>query len=475
MAKPLRSLLVILLALALLGAAAWWLLAQPEPPPQGSGEEHTLLQKQMAEVASVTVRNRHGSYTVTQTADGAAVHDLPPALVNLEYVAMLLDEVSDIRYLQTVEENPASLALYGLDAPEATVEAAYTDGSSLRLQIGAEEPVSGGRYFKTAESPAVLLMKNNRTIRFTMPVERYINYVIIEPNSSPSILNVVQDITFSGSMLPRPIVLKAVLAGREDILRAAASFGAATHIMVEPGLHEADQTELIRLAESLMGLISEGVVAYNCTPEQLAGYGFDQPALQVEFDYKNGKDAPAGHHLLKISTLEGGYIATLDDFGVVYRIAPVAFTTVSYEALALRWFLSPFITDVAELEISFGPERHLFALSGDTAQALTATREGATLDSELFRRYYNLVVSAAASEMLPEAVTPGGSPLATVRFGYKDPLKPDDTLRLYRGDARRLLVEVNGVCSFAMREQYLEVLQTATKNLINNQSFAPEW
>ena len=474
MAKPLRGLCIAFILVALLGGAAWLLLNQPQTKTTGA-ETQALLQKQMVDVASVTVQNQHGRYTVTQSGNQLVVHDLPAELVNLEYVAMLLDECSNILYTQQVEQNPADLTLYGLADPVSTVDISYTDGQNLRLLFGTEEPVSGGRYFKTADSPAVLLMKNNRTIRFTMPVERYINYIIIPPNTTPSILSAVQDITFSGSKLPHPIVLKAVLEDREEILRISSSFGAATHIIVEPELHEANQTELIRLTDSLLGLISEGVVAYNCTPEQLSAYGFDQPVLQVEFDVQYSKDAPVEHHLLRLSTLDGGYIATLDDWGVVYKIAPVDFTTVNYEALVLRWFLSPFLTDVAQLEVSFGADHYLFDIQSETAQQVSASWQGTPLESDLFRRYYNLVVSAAASETLPPGTTPQGDPVATLRFGYKDPKKPDDIIRLYQGDTRRLLVEVNGLCSSAMRDRYLEVLQAATQALLDGQTFAINW
>ena len=72
--------------------------------------------------------------------------------------------------------------------------------------------------------------------------------------------------------------LKAVTADSdEELLRQAVSFGAVTHIITEPVLHEADPTALTTVADSLMGLLSEGVVAYNCTDETLAEYGFDDP------------------------------------------------------------------------------------------------------------------------------------------------------------------------------------------------------
>ena len=187
----------------------------------------------------------------------------------------------------------------------------YADGGTLHLLLGAEEPIGGGRYLMEEGGGAVLLMKNSRSIRFTMPVEKYIDYIIIPPENTASELDALQDITFSGRALENPIVLKAVLPERADMQLVGLSFGALTHVVTEPGLHEANATTLLEVAEDLLGLISEGVVDYNCTEEALAAYGFDDPYLCIEFDYKNGADAPVEHYKLLVSQWEDGYIVKM--------------------------------------------------------------------------------------------------------------------------------------------------------------------
>ncbi|MEM1483505.1 DUF4340 domain-containing protein [Oscillospiraceae bacterium PP1C4] len=475
MAKPLRNLLITVLIIAVLGGGAWYLLKSPPLDAQTETTDIYLVQKQAADVAQVQVSNQNGDYTVIQQNGSCTVHDIPADVVNTDYVDMLLDECSNVYYQSVVNENPDDLSLYGLQQPTAEVYISYTDGTVLQLLFGAEEPLSGGRYFKTADSDAVLLMKNSRTIRFTMPVEKYINYIIIEPNQSTSILSAVQDIAFSGTQLPEPIVLKAVLEDREEIKREASSFGAVTHLITSPVVHEADQTELITITESLLGLISEGVVDYNCTEEELAAYGFAKPALQVEFDYQNGKDAKVKHFNLKLAVLDGGYIATLEGQGIVYKIADVAFTQVSYENLISRWFLSPFITDVKTLEISFDGETYAFDMESETSKELVVTQSGKELDSELFRKYYNLIVTAAAEGDALTDVRLPAIPEMTVRFIYKDTTKTDDVMDIYAGDVRRAYVEVNGTCEFSIREKYVSCIKTATVNVVNGQIFSLEW
>ena len=473
MSKPLRGLLIVVVVV-IFGVGALFILTTDRQPPVSDTTKY-IVQRESSDVVEVTVQNEYGTYTVKQGSEGITVHDLPPELVNMDYVAMLLDECSKIEYSEKISVDSEGLKPFGLDNPIASVDVTFQDGGKVSLYLGSNEQISGGRYYRTSESSDVYMMKNNRTIRFTMPVKNYINYIIIEPNTSTSILSTVQDITFSGSQLQEPIVLKAVLEDREDIKLLASSFGAVTHLIVQPQLHEADQTELIRITESLLGLISEGVVDYNCTQEELIAYGFDNPVLQVEFDYKNGRDAQTKHHVLRLSKLGEDYIATLDDWGVVYKIAPVDFTTVSYEKLILRWFISPFITDVKRLEVTFQEDTYKFGIEGESAKNIVADLDGALLDSDLFRKYYNLVVSAAGDEKLPNITAPQGKPIASIRFVYKNSNKNDDLIEFYQDEIRRVLVSVNGVCEFKMRDKYIETIRQATDNLSKGQSFASEW
>ena len=119
----------------------------------------------------------------------------------------------------------------------------------------------------------VLLMKHSRSVRFTMPLTKFIKYVIIPPCNVNSPLSIIKDITFSGTSLPEPIIIEAVDESNPQDMRDAASWSSNSS-RAFPGLHEIDQTEAIKVFNSLMGLISEGVVDYNCTNKQLKSYGF---------------------------------------------------------------------------------------------------------------------------------------------------------------------------------------------------------
>lgn len=478
MGKPAKALIAAFAVLLCLAAAVLLLLRKPDEKPEAPAEQALFLENRLPdEVQSVSVENRNGSYTVTREGEGYRLHDIPAELVNPEYLAMLLDECSQVRYREAVTKDLTRLADYGLAEPSAVVSVTYTDGASLRLLVGNEEPVSSGCYFMCEGGGEVLLMEKGRSVRFTMPVEKFIDFIIVPPEETQSPLSELQDITFSGTRLEKPIVLKAVLPERSDLQIVGLSFGALTHLVVEPSLHEANTSALNMIADQLLGLMSEEIVDYNCTWQELSRYGFDKPWLQIDFDYKDGGRAEAVHHTLRVCRWEGSYIAAYDDEGVVYRILDQKFLHLEYPDLVLRWFVSPFISDVRSLTAEFGGSVHLYNISGKSAKDVAVKNgSGVPVDAELFRKFFNLAVSAASDgKLLSQRPEISGEPLLTLRYGYRNAAKKDDLLRFYEAGPRRLWVEVNGVCESAVRREFLNCLQNACLALENGEDFSAEW
>lgn len=479
MSRMVKMLAAVTMGCILLAVAAWFLLKPVEPEPDKTGAEQLLADRDWQEVSAIAVENEHGSYTVKKQAEGSyTVHDIPDAVVNQDYVAMLLDECSRIAYVQAVETSSGQAGTYGLDKPSATVTVTYTDQTSVKLLLGLEESISKGRYAMLDGGETIVLLKGGRCVRFFMPVENYINFIMIPPNESTDVLRALGDVEFGGSRFAKPVRLKAVTKeSGEETLRQAASFGAVTHMITEPVMHEANPTELTAVADSLMGLISEGVVAYNCTPEQLSSYGFDEPIMTVEFDYINREGEEPRQIGLKLSQLEDGTgIVTLDGQGIIYKIANVAFTETTYDRLVLRWFLTPLLTDVSVLEMEAGGRQYRFEANSPKPKELNVTLDGQEVDAKLYRQFYNLVVSAAADgPMLETEMECSGTPVMEIRFRYRDEEKEADIMKLYEGPVRRLYVEVNGVCEYTIREKYADVVLEALQALPKNSNFSQDW
>ncbi len=479
MTKPLRSVLLILLFVVLLSGLAFWLLSPPADEQPINTEESLILTTSPENLLNVAVQNPNGSYTMNLTDGQVELEDIPTHLINYDHAAMLIDECTNISYEQLVSEAPEDLSIYGLENPMATVRISYTDNTGMTLLVGNQESVSDGHYVMVEGSPEVYLFSSGRMVRFLGEVTQFIDYVIIPPNESPSLISCIGDITISGQNLPQELVIKAVEGDDEQLLTDALSFGAVTHMITSPTPHEVDPTYLTLFAESLLGLISEGVVDYNCTTEELSQYGFDSPLLEIEFDVRKSTTDPYQSSVLRLSQLpDGSPIVTVDDDGVVYRILDnLDFADVSYDKLVLRWFLSPLITEISQIELSVGGQEYLYELLGDTTQELSVTCNGVAVDTQQFRQLYTLLVSAAGEGMLHQSIEPPNSlPTFSLSYVYKNPQKPNDVLQLYPSEnLRRELVEINGICEFEMQQGYAQAVEAAALALLEGKDVITDW
>jgi hypothetical protein len=259
-------------------------------------------------------------------------------------------------------------------------------------------------------------------------------------------------------------------------MRIASSFGAASHLIRSPVLHEIDQGECIEVFSSLTGLLNIEVFDYNISSREFSDLGFDRPWVMAEYDYQRSEAEEPVRVILKVVQHQGGYLLIRDDQRVVHRIESKAFISTAYEKLVMRWFLTPFVTDLQSIRIDLGRDTsHTIRLSGEDNPSLKAALDGAPLDIDLFRQFYRLLISASNDSVLLEQPAGEGPPLLGVTFVYRDRDKQDDTMTFHRGSLRRLNVTVNGVTEFSMLERYLPVTTAALEALAEGRDFSTDW
>ncbi|MDR2742473.1 MAG: DUF4340 domain-containing protein [Treponema sp.] len=467
-----RIWILLFLLLLVLGGFLYFFRPGKEEAPAGGG---VLAVFDIGDIEEIHIKNRHDEFSLWQEEGGFILADLPMEEVNAEYLFLLLDESSRLEYLSLVSEGDGEKAPYGFDDPEVAVRIRYTDGSVLSLIFGAEEPISRGRYFMSGGGNQVYLMDRSRVVRFLQPLKNFINYEIVPPRAYPSPLEAIKYLRLSGKAFPRPIVISEVKEDSEEDMRLASSFGAAGHLIRSSVLHEIDQKECIEVFSSLTGLLNIEVFDYNVSDGELTALGFDDPWVRAEYDYKRSKEEEPLHIILRVVQYRGGYLLTRDDQPVVHRIENKAFISTGYEKLVMRWFLTPFITDLQSIRIEMGQDVHIIRLSGKDNPSLTAALDGKALDIGLFRKFYRLLISASNDGVLLEQPVPEGPPLLGVTFVYRDRKKQDDTMIFTRGSLRRLNVTINGVTEFPMLERYFGVTAVALEALAEGKDFSGDW
>ncbi|MDR0720047.1 MAG: DUF4340 domain-containing protein, partial [Treponema sp.] len=333
--RKFKALLVLSVILGVLVSVFFFLKGQlkktASPLPVDTDKFLTFYES--GDIREIAVQNEWGAFTLSQENGKVTLSNLPMEETIFEYIEMLLDESAKITYSDLVNSPGDDLSLYGLDPPGAQVTIRYRDANSLTLLFGAVEPVSRGRYF-TINDNAVYLMPAHRAARFLMPLTRFINYEITPFFSFTSPLSAIKRLRFSGEAFNAPVGIEEVRSDDPDGMRRAASFGAATHVITSPGFHEIDQGECIRVFGSLMGLLNIDVLDYNCDDAKLASYGFDEPYVRAEYDFKRDENAPIERITLKAARYQGGFIALREGSRTVHRIESEAFLHTSYEKLA---------------------------------------------------------------------------------------------------------------------------------------------
>ena len=477
-----RTVLVFsFLSLAMLILAIVLVKYKKEETVDAENDNQKLLcERRIDEIEEIRISNKYNTYSVNQIEGGFAIADLPMELVFPDYLLMLLDEAARVEYSQLVsrlEKNADDSRLpFGLDNPECTVVISYTKGEPLTLVFGNEEPVSRGRYFTAEGTDAVYLMDRSRVVRFLQPIERFINMEIVPSRSVNSPLSTIKKLTLSGRSFPRPVAINAIDLDNEEEVREALGFGSTTHVITSPHLHKIDQGEAIDVFASLSGLLNIDVLNYKASDAELGEYGLSDPLVKAEYDYLKGDGSSPVTITLKTALYKGDYVLVRDDQRVVHRVEKKPFITTSYEKLVSRWFLTPFITDVRSIDLRFGDKGCRFELLGEDNRSLEATLNGVKLDTGLFRKFYNLLVSASGDGLLletpPESL---GPPVLAVTFFYRDPLKESDLMIFSPGSLRRHFVTVNGVTEFACLQRYAQTVEAALAELERGEDFMADW
>lgn len=474
MKRLMQLLLVELIVVAGLAAALAALLLTA---PGSETESYVFSAREVTDITSVQVENENGTVSVTTQDGGYLIDGVPSELVDTDAFIEFLTACSQVATQQRAAGGGADAAQYGLSEPRAQMTASYSDGETLTLYLGAQESVSGDYYFSIEGESGVYLLPEELAQWYLIPKESLISFYVTPELAVSSPLSALQDVTFSGGPLDAPVTIESVSAGDEEVQQLARSFGAATHIVRGAGVYELDQTYALEMLTPLCGMTGDSIVAYGLTEEQEDAMGFADPYMQVEFDYLNGAET-AEHYILRfLPAMEDGsyFYVNAKGSGVVYIIARPAFLDISYEKLLLRWFLSPLLMDVSGITVESSAGRYDFAIDNTDARNPVVTLDGAAVDVELFRDFFQLLGSAANDgTYLGVQPAPSGEAVMTITYHYTDG-KADDVMALYAGDSRRVNVYVNGVCEFAMRDVFVERVNQALPALAAGESFDINW
>ncbi len=437
-----------------------------------------LSSREPTDVIAVKVRNAGGSYAIAYNYEegGYTIDDLPMEYVDISGFIDYMTICGSVTAIRKVDTSGADPAAYGIEEPAAEVGILYADGEILNMKIGNREPVSGNYYMSTDDGSTVYMYPGDYAVRFLGKRTDFLSRNVTSPAIMSSPLSEITDAHFSGKKYDFPISI--IAAGADPQARLdALSFGAATHIVRTKGVHQLDQTYGIEVLGSLLGVQSVDVAGYNVNSDELEKMGFADPDVAAVFDrVLQDKSIQNTELLLVEDTEEGGYLATVNGTGLVYRIAPPEFADIKVEKLLLRWFLTPMILDLDSIDVSDGENEISFELLHGENNDVTVLMDGEELDIGVFRKFFSLLTSATSADgEYLENCSPEGEPLFRLTYGYRNEAKEDDVMELFEGSLRRHDVAVNGTAEFDMAEGWLRAVKEAMRALKAGENFDINW
>lgn len=231
------------------------------------------------DIETLTVKNDAGETTSLKKQDGKWTMTAPVQTRASDMDASgIANALAGLDVTRVVEETPADVKDYGLDAPSVEIAFTSTAGKpSGKLLIGTKTATGGSLYARKDGETRVVLIGEYNSATF---------------NKSTFDLRDKAILSFDRSKVDGI-----------DVVQPAGSFELTkkdgTWTVAKPMVARADNTAADGLVTAMESLQMKSVVAASATPEELAKFGLDKPSSVVNLHLGTGRTsvavgAPAG-------------------------------------------------------------------------------------------------------------------------------------------------------------------------------------
>jgi hypothetical protein len=399
-----------------------------------SGEEY-------GGVASVTVKNEGGEFTVI--AGDPPVLDAYNEYVGNRYpLARIISVSGALSSRETVTEQAADLARFGLDAPRAEVRIRPVKGGPVALSVGNTAPDGYGVYVRKEGSPAVYLANVSDTENYLKKAVDFFDLAISPANEGEP--------ENGGMPAFERIVLGGAVRGGQDVVvykseketdapRVVANPFRISWGAVDAGLNMDKGWNALSPLFSL----SADRVAAVAGEQELAQYGLDRPYATAAVSGTLAQGLGGFSLAVSKPNAAGNVYIRREGSELVYEAAAskLPWLELGWFDLMNRMIILPYINSVARVEVGAPPRLVTFTLSGEE-EDLKVRADGRDLDTSSFRTFYQTLLYASYDEITDENIPPGAKPFLEIRYHYRNGT-PADTIAFYATGSRRVLTSFN--------------------------------
>lgn len=419
--KP-RTVIALLSAFLVL-CVAYWLAVRTETQEKlAAVEAKRLFDVPPDAFTSITIE-REGEKPTTGVRDGNAWRIAEPYPVRPDNMMWerVSKNIAELRNERTIEEGPADLSVYKLDAPRLTVRAKTTDGEQTVIRFGAMDPTQKFRYAVYADT--VFLVNPDQFFELDRDLTALRDRDLVKTGKAG-----ITRIEFTPMRASktgtapdgRPVVEEAVtvVAQRNDK-------GEWEVLAPEPGT--ADQQMLNTLAGEMQFAKGRD---YVDAPESLDDYRLDPPQARVRV--QSGADGP-------IQTLYfGGYDRENKERGGVYVMQEgspavfvvdaaivVNFPNAGPDAWREKRIVTRQGSDITSLRYQAGPQQFLLVKDPERGWRLKEPIERET-DQAAVSRFIGELLSLKGTSTFVEQRPEFGldAPAITITLTYEDLADP---------------------------------------------------
>ena len=498
MKKNIRIMIITVAAVIIL--VAMLLILMNLPSSDGGGASSTasstsisLNTKTADDVSKVEVKNNSDSYTVEmKSEDSYSVEGLDGFDLNKTSISALKSDSAGVAATQLVEEQAEDLSIYGLDSPKAEATITYKDGETLSLAVGNEAAGDAGTYVTVNGESKVYLFNSAKVDTFAYPLLEYASKEIT-PSQEEAVAaaNGGEVSSSSDGQTQTPQFAKMTLSGtvREEpivVEPAEAISGISQFNITSPKEKAADYTKISEYVGAVYGLTADEVVAVNPTDADLESFGLKEPYSKIVADFDVGTVTSSPDAAGNVYVMNG------DRTNVVYRIEAETLTWLSatYTDLASKLLFTPNIKDVKTMTVTTPDKTYVFNLTSvvdedllDTPRDIlfykdnqdapegtittTITYEGKELDEEIFKDYYQNMISVSTDEETTEQ--PTGDPIFSVKYEYADTSRTPDVVEFYDAGSRRVFIVFNGKCDSLTVSTYVDKMVQDSEKVVNGE------
>ncbi len=484
MKKNIRIMIISVAAVVIL--VAMLLILMNLPSSDGDGTSSTASSSSISlnettsdDVSKVEVKNNSDSYTVeVGNSDSYSVEGLEGFELNTTAITALKSDSAGVAATQVVEEQAEDLSIYGLNSPKAEATITYKDGETISLAVGNEAAGNAGTYVTVNSENKVYLFNSAKVDTFSYPLLEYVSKDIT-PSQEEAVAaaNGGEVSSSEDGQTQTPQFAKMTLSGtvREEpivVEPAAAISGISQYTITSPKQKEADYTKISEYVGAIYGLTADEVAAINPTDADLETYGLKEPYSKIVADFDIGTVT-----LLASAPDEEGnvYVMNGDRTNVVYLLEAETLTwlNATYSDLASKLLFTPNIKDVKTMTVTTPDKTYVFNLTSVTDEdnensfTTTITYEGKELDEDIFKDYYQNMISASCDVEATEQ--PTGDPIFSVKYEYTDSSRTPDVVEYYDAGSRRVFISFNGVCDWMTVSKYVDKMVQDSEKVINGE------